>query len=224
MFKILVVEDDKNLQRLMATVLKQNGYTPLVANDGKEALDLLDKEHVDLIICDIMMPKVDGYELIDALRKANYTLPALIVSAKEDLVDKKKGFYVGADDYMVKPVDMDEMILRVEALMRRSRINTEKKLQIRDTYLDWNKKSVRVAENEVELTNKEFSLLYKLLSYPAHIFTRQQLMDEIWGMDTSTDERTVDVHIKRLRDKLSFSKDFSIVTIRGLGYKAEKHE
>jgi DNA-binding response OmpR family regulator len=224
MFKILVVEDDNNLRKLMATVLRQNGYHPILASNGEDALDKIDIEHIDLIICDVMMPIIDGYELIKMLREANYSQPVLMVTAKETLEDKKKGFYVGTDDYMVKPVDMDEMILRVEALMRRSQINTEKKLQIGKTVLDWKKQTTKQANEYIELTNKEFALLFKLLSYPGQIFTRQQLMDEIWGRDSDTDERTVDVHIKRLRDKLIDNKDFSIVTIRGLGYKADKND
>lgn len=222
MVNILVVEDDKNLQKLMMAVLKQNGYNALSAKDGLEALDILDKSHVDLIISDIMMPNLDGYELTNVLRQSNYNLPILMVTAKETLEDKKKGFLVGTDDYMVKPIDMDEMILRVAALLRRSRIINESSITIGDVVLDYNALAVSKNNNSILLPKKEFYLLFKLLSYPKKIFTRQQLMDEIWGMDSEADERTVDVHIKRLREKFAHFDEFEIITVRGLGYKAEK--
>lgn len=222
MFNILVVEDDKNLQKLMAAVLEQNNYHVLRANDGLQALEILDKTHVDLIICDIMMPYLDGYALTEALRKANYPLPILMVTAKETFADKKKGFLVGTDDYMVKPVEMDEMLLRITALLRRSRIANERRLNIGKVELDYDALTVNRKGSSLTLPKKEFYLLFKLLSYPQQIFTRRQLMDEIWGMDTETDERTVDVHIKRLREKVGDFPEFEIVTVRGLGYKAEK--
>ncbi|SFH94542.1 DNA-binding response regulator, OmpR family, contains REC and winged-helix (wHTH) domain [Tindallia magadiensis] len=224
MFRILVVEDDKNLQKLMEAVLKQNGYQVLSASDGEEALDLLDRYHVDLMISDIMMPEMDGYELTDSLRKADYQLPILMVTAKESMEDKKQGFMVGTDDYMVKPIDMDEMLLRVAALLRRARIMNEHRITVGKTILDYDTLSVRREGEQVTLPNKEFSLLFKLLSYPRQIFTRQQLMDEIWGLEVESDERTVDVHIKRLRERFSNWPDFDILTVRGLGYKAEKRE
>jgi two-component system, OmpR family, response regulator len=222
MVNILVVEDDKNLQKLMMAVLKRNSYNPLGAKDGVEALDILDKSHIDLIISDIMMPNLDGYELTNVLRQSNYNLPILMVTAKETLEDKKKGFLVGTDDYMVKPIDMDEMILRVAALLRRSNIVNESRLKIGDVVLDYNNLTVIKNNNSILLPKKEFYLLFKLLSYPQKTFTRQQLMDEIWGMDAEADERTVDVHIKRLREKFAHFDEFEIVTVRGLGYKAEK--
>ncbi|SCY75654.1 response regulator transcription factor [Alkaliphilus peptidifermentans] len=221
MVNILVVEDDKNLQKLMVAVLKQHGYQVLSAKDGLEALDILDTSHVDLIISDIMMPNMDGYDLTDALRKSNYNLPILMVTAKETLDDKKKGFIVGTDDYMVKPIDMDEMVLRVAALLRRSRIINERRLIIGDIELDYDALTISKNGRATILPKKEFYLLFKLLSYSKHIFTRQQLMDEIWGMDSEADERTVDVHIKRLREKFADSNEFEIITVRGLGYKAE---
>lgn len=221
MFSILVAEDDRNLQKLMTAVLKQNGYNVLTAKDGIEALEILDKSHVDLIISDIMMPNMDGYSLTRALRKSNYNLPILMVTAKETFEDKKKGFIVGTDDYMVKPIDMDEMILRVAALLRRSRIVNEKKLLIGNIEINYNTLTVSNDKESLLLPKKEFYLLFKLLSYPKQIFTRQQLMDEIWGMDSEADERTVDVHIKRLRQKFEKYNEFEIVTVRGLGYKAE---
>lgn len=221
MINILVAEDDKNLQKLIGAVLKQQGYNVLMANDGIQALEILDMVHIDLIISDIMMPNMDGYQLTDLLRKSNYNLPILMVTAKETLDDKKKGFIVGTDDYMVKPIDIDEMVLRVAALLRRSRIVNENRLTIGELVLDYNTLAVNKKDISIDLPKKEFYLLFKLLSYPKQIFTRQQLMDEIWGMDSEADERTVDVHIRRLRDKFSEFDEFEIITVRGLGYKAE---
>lgn len=222
MFNILITEDDKNLQRLMEAVLKREGYRVVKAEDGEEALRMLDKEHVDLLITDIMMPRLDGYRLTDALRGAKYDLPILMITAKESMGDKKKGFTLGADDYMVKPVDMDEMLLRVKALLRRSKIQSERKLNYGNIRLDWDRLTLEEDEEATELPKKEFQLLFKLLSYPGKIFTRQQLMDEIWGLEADSDERTIDVHIKRLRTRFANIKEFEIQTVRGLGYKAEK--
>ena len=224
MFHILVAEDDKNLRRLMAAYLEQSGYEVYHAEDGEAALSILDSTHIDLIISDIMMPNMDGYELVEELRNARFTLPVLMVTAKETFEDKKKGFLVGTDDYMVKPIDMDEMLLRVAALLRRANIASEHKLQLGDgVLLDYDSLTVRAHGKLFELPKKEFYLLFKLLSYPKKIFTRQQLMDEIWGMDAEADERTVDVHIKRLREKFENLPEFKIITIRGLGYKAERY-
>ncbi len=224
MLSIMIVEDDKNLSKLMETVLKRKGYKVLKALDGEEALEVLDHEHVDLMICDIMMPRLDGYQLTDALREADYDLPVLMITAKETLDDKKKGFMAGADDYMVKPVDMDEMILRVTALLRRSKIHSERKLVFGDVKLDYDRMTVYIGKKSILLPKKEFYLLFKLLSNPGKIFTRQQLMDEIWGMDVESDARTVDVHVKRLRDRFAETECFSLNTVRGLGYKAEKRK
>lgn len=224
MFHILVAEDDKNLRRLMAAYLEQSGYEVYHAEDGEAALSILVSTHIDLIISDIMMPNMDGYELVEELRNAGFTLPVLMVTAKETFEDKKKGFLVGTDDYMVKPIDMDEMLLRVAALLRRANIANEHKLQLGDgVLLDYDSLTVRAHGKLFELPKKEFYLLFKLLSYPKKIFTRQQLMDEIWGMDAEADERTVDVHIKRLREKFENLPEFKIITIRGLGYKAERY-
>lgn len=222
MFNILVVEDDHNQNRLICAALRQNGYNAISASDGKRALELLDREQVDLVITDIMMPAMDGYQLTDALRGANYTMPILIVSAKEAFEDKRRGFMLGVDDYMVKPLDVDELVLRVGALLRRAQIAHEHRLTIGDVVLDYN--SLSVTQNGVSetLPKKEFYLLFMMLSYPDVIFTRRQLIDEIWGMDTDVDERTVDVHIRRLRERYEGCRDFEIVTIRGLGYKAVK--
>jgi len=224
MFRILVVEDDKNLQILMTTVLKQQGYDVLCARNGEDALDLLDTHHVDLLISDIMMPEMNGYELTESLRQADYQLPILMVTARDSLADKKQGFLAGTDDYMVKPIDMDEMVLRVAALLRRARIMNEHRLTVGDTVLDYDTLTVSRPGQQQELPKKEFYLLFKLLSYPRQIFTRQQLMDEIWGLEAESDERTVDVHIKRLRERFANWPHFEIITVRGLGYKVEKRE
>ena len=222
MFNILVVEDDKNLRKLISATLKQNGYNSLMAENGEIALDIMDKEHIDLVISDIMMPKLDGYNLVKALRDLGYNMPILMVTAKEMFEDKRKGFNVGVDDYMVKPIDINEMILRVGALLRRAKISNEHRLSIGDIILDYDSISVSLHGDSATLPKKEFYLLFKLLSYPNVIFTRRQLLDEIWGMDNEVDERTVDVHIKRLRERYDSCTEFEIVTVRGLGYKAVK--
>ena len=226
MFRILVVEDDVNTRKLMQAVLSQNGYEPVPAADGVEALDILDKKHIDLILLDIMMPRMDGYEFTEIIRGNQMLrdIPILMVTARETPADKRKGFLIGTDDYMVKPVDEDEMILRIAALLRRSRIVNEHRLLVGGTLLDYDSFSVSSEVYISELPRKEFLLLYKLLSYPGKIFTRRQLMDEIWDMDSDTDERTVDVHINRLRDRFKGNPDFDIVTVRGLGYKAMRRQ
>ena len=220
MFNIMIVEDDANQRKLMQSVLEQYGYTVTQAEDGQVALDMLDKKHVDLIILDIMMPKMDGFEFTSTLRQSGCNIPILMVSAKQSPVDKRKGFIIGTDDYMTKPVDEEEMVLRVGALLRRSKIANERKLSFGSTTLYYDSLSV-VCNNETqELPQKEFLLLFKLLSYPNKIFTRRQLMDEIWDMESESDERTVDVHVSRLREKFRENQDFEIMTVRGLGYKA----
>ena len=183
-------------------------------------MDQLDKKHIDLIILDIMMPRMDGFELTETLRQSGCNIPILMVTAKQSPVDKRKGFIIGTDDYMTKPVDEEEMVLRVGALLRRAKIASEKKLTVGSTTLHYDSLTVSCGNIENEHPQKEFLLLFKLLSYPGKIFTRRQLMDEIWDMDSESDERTVDVHISRLRDKYRNSPDFEIVTVRGLGYKA----
>jgi DNA-binding response OmpR family regulator len=220
MFNIMIVEDDANQRKLMQSVLLQYGYTVTQAEDGQEALDLLDKKHVDLIILDIMMPKMDGFEFTSTLRQSGCNIPILMVSAKQSPIDKRKGFIIGTDDYMTKPVDEEEMVLRVGALLRRSRIANERKLTLGGTTLHYDSLSVEYGDEMQELPQKEFLLLFKLLSYPNKIFTRRQLMDEIWDMESESDERTVDVHISRLRDRIRAGEDFEISTVRGLGYKA----
>ena len=220
MFNIMVVEDDANQRKLMATVLEQYGYTVVQARDGVDALEQMDKKHIDLIILDIMMPRMDGFELTDTLRQTGCNIPILMVTAKQSPVDKRKGFIIGTDDYMVKPIDEEEMVLRVGALLRRSRIANERKLTVGSTTLHYDGFTVSHQGGEDELPQKEFLLLFKLLSYPNKIFTRRQLMDEIWDMDSESDERTVDVHISRLRERYRANPDFEIITVRGLGYKA----
>jgi DNA-binding response OmpR family regulator len=222
MFNILVVEDDAKLNKLFCTVLARNNYRTFSAADGEEALKILDTEYIDLVISDIMMPNMDGYELTKVLRDTECNLPVLMITAKEEFKDKQKGFLVGTDDYMVKPIDVNEMVLRVGALLRRAKIVNIRKIEFGNTVLDYDSLTVIIDGTETLLPQKEFNLLFKLLSYPNKIFTRQQLMDEIWGMDSETDERTVDVHINRLRDRFKHCEDFQIITVRGLGYKAVK--
>lgn len=220
MFNILVVEDDANARKLMCAVLYQYGYNPIPVEDGVQGLDMLDQKHIDLIILDIMMPRMDGYEFTSTLRQTDCNIPILVVTAKESPADKRKGFLMGTDDYMTKPVDEEEMILRVGALLRRSRIASERRLSVGNTTLMYDSFSITCGDEPVELPQKEFLVLFKLLSYPNKIFTRRQLMDEIWDMDSDSDERTVDVHISRLRERFRNNHDFDIITVRGLGYKA----
>lgn len=220
MFKILVVEDDKNLRKLITTYLKKNEYITYEATNGLEALDIMDTNYIDLIISDIMMKEMDGYELTKSLRDANYTIPILLVTAKSTIADKKEGFLLGADDYMVKPINMEELLLRVKVLLRRANAANEQKLIIGNLIIDYKQMSVLYKGKNYQLAQKEFQLLYKLLSTPDTIFTRQELIEEIWGLDSESDFRTVDVHIKRIREKLSNINEFEILTIRGIGYKA----
>ena len=208
------------MRKLICATLKQNGYSTFEAEDGEVGLDVLDTTHIDLIICDIMMPNMDGYEFTETLRDGHCETPIIIVTAKEQLEDKKKGFSIGADDYMVKPIDFEELILRIGAILRRSKIVNDHKITIGNTILDYNSLSVTSNGECNTLPKKEFYLLFKLVSSPDTIFTRRQLLDEIWGMESMADERTVDVHIKRIRERYRDSNDFEIVTVRGLGYKA----
>lgn len=224
MFSILVCEDDINIRRLMREYLLQDGYTVFESSDGSKALEIIDGNHVDLLITDVMMPNMDGFELSSALREAGYGIPVLMVTARGAMEDKKEGFGCGADDYMVKPIDMEEMLLRISALLRRAGAASEKRLTAGNSVLDYNTFSVTSSSGTVSLPNKEFQILFKLLSQPDRIFTRTQIMDEIWGYDSDSDSRTVDVHIRRLREKFEDSPDFEIVTVKGLGYKAVKRE
>lgn len=220
MFNILVVEDDKNLRKLIITYLKKNSYNSFEATNGEEALDIIDKNYIDLIVSDVMMKEMDGFELTKNLRQARYKVPILLVTAKSTIEDKKMGFLLGADDYMVKPVDMEEMMLRIKVLLRRANEVNEKKIEIGDLVLNYNQLSVEKNKKYYKLTQKEFYLLYKLLSTPNTIFTRQELIEDVWGLENDSDYRTVDVHIKRIRKKMSDITEFEIVSIRGIGYKA----
>lgn len=223
MFQILVAEDDRNTRRLLQAVLENDGYQVVTAEDGESALEVLDRQHVDLVVLDVMMPKMDGYEFTKTLRACNNNLPILMVSAKQLPTDKKQGFLVGTDDYMTKPIDEEEMLLRIKALLRRARIVSERRIVVGDVVLDYDALSVRRGDQVKVLPQKEFLLLYKLLSYPGKIFTRIQLMDEIWGADSDTGWETVTVHVGRLRKRFQDWPEFDIVSVRGLGYKAVKN-
>lgn len=219
MFRILVAEDDAELRQLFCRVLARSGFTPLPAADGREALDLLEREYVDLMISDVMMPQVDGYELVQTLRDTGSQIPVLMITARDRFLDLQQGFLSGADDYMIKPVNVNEMVLRVNALLRRAKTIADRRLTVGGTVLEYDLFTLRQGDTSAVLPQKEFLLLYKLASYPGQIFTRQQLMDDIWGVTSETDTHTVDVHINRLRDRLRGSPDLEIVTVRGLGYK-----
>lgn len=222
MFTVLVVEDNADMRELFCTVLSDSGYRTVAAVDGADAIEKIDREYVDLTIADIMMPNMDGYELTEMLREIAPEMPILTVTAKDQFGDMQRAFKAGTDDYMVKPINVNELLLRVKALLRRAKISSEKRIIIGETILDYDSLSVNVRGDERVLPQKEFYLLYKLLSYPGKIFTRQQLMDEIWGMFSESDERTVNTHVNRLRDRFADCNDFEIVTVRGLGYKAVK--
>ena len=224
MFRILVAEDDTSVRKLICAVLKQNGFHALQAEDGVAALEVMDKEHVDLAVVDLMMPRMDGYALTRQLRAAWPTLPIMMLTAKQEAKDKREGFIAGTDDYMTKPMDREEMVLRIKALLRRAQIASDHKLYIGDTVLDYNALTVTRGQESVQLPRKEFRLLFKLLSYPDATFTRLQLMDEIWGMESEAEERTVNEHVHRLRDRFRDWPDFEIVTVRGVGYRGVKKE
>lgn len=222
MLKILIAEDDHELRRLFAHVLIKNGYTVKEVTNGKEALDAIDTDYYDLIISDIMMPIVDGYQLVRMLRDAGNNTPVLMITAKDAFDDMRLGILSGADDYMIKPVNVNEMVLRVQALLRRAQMINERKQTIGNTVLECDTFTVTTNSEVISLPQKEFMLLYKMASYPGRIFTRQQLMDDVWGYDTESDSHTVDVHIGRLRDRFRDNPDFKIVTMRGVGYKVVK--
>lgn len=224
MFRILVAEDDKNTSRLLCAILKRSGYETITAENGEDALDKLDQYQIDLLLCDVMMPKMDGFALTREIRRTDTQLPILMVTAKSLPEDKRNGFLVGTDDYMTKPVDKEEMLLRIKALLRRARIVSERKITVGAAELDYDTHSVRRGSEVQILPPKEFYLLYKLLAYPERTFTRLQLLDEIWGMDSESDERTVNVHINRLRNRFGGWPEFEIQTVRGLGYRAVKHD
>ena len=220
MFQILVADDDKNTRMLLKAVLEAANYTVHTAENGAEALEVMDRTHIDLVVLDVMMPRMDGYTFTRTLRESNNNLPILMVSAKQLPQDKKKGFLVGTDDYMTKPIDEEEMLLRIRALLRRARIVSERRIVIGDVVLDYDAMTVSRNTERQELPQKEFQLLFKFLSYPNKTFTRRQLMNEFWDAASESEERTVDVHINRLRDRFRENPDFQIITARGLGYKA----
>lgn len=224
MFHILVVDDDKNTRRLIRAVLEADNYTVSTASDGVEALAVLDSTYIDLVVLDVMMPRMDGYAFTETLRQNRNDLPVLMISAKQLPADRHKGFLSGTDDYMTKPIDEQEMLLRIKALLRRAKIATERRIEIGSVTLDYDSLTVRRGTESVVLPQKEFLLLYKLLSYPGKIFTRIQLMDEIWGADSDTGWETVTVHIGRLRKRFEDWDEFRIESVRGLGYRAVKKE
>jgi len=222
MFRILIVEDDTNTRKLMCAVLKQQGFEPLQAENGNAALAVMEREHIDLVVLDLMMPGMDGYALTEALRGAWKDLPILMVTARQEAADKRRGFLAGTDDYMVKPVDEEEMVLRIRALLRRSQIAGEQKIALGDVVLDYRGFTVRGYGQEVVLPQKEFQLLFKLMAYPGVIFTRMQLLEEIWGLEAEINDHTLNVHISRLRERFADWGEFEIKTIRGVGYKGVK--
>ncbi len=224
MFHILVVDDDRHTRMLMEAILKAENYTVYTADNGISALKVMDNSHIDLVVLDVMMPQMDGYAFTRLLRETNHNLPILMVSAKQQPADKHRGFLVGTDDYITKPVDEEEMLLRIKALLRRAQIVSEQKIRVGDMVLDYNSFTATRGTESVVLPQKEFLLLYKLLSYPGKIFTRIQLMDEIWGADSDTGWETVTVHVARLRKRFEGWKEFEIESVRGLGYRAVKKE
>jgi two-component system OmpR family response regulator len=222
MFNILVTEDDTNTRKLLCAILKKNGFHPFPAEDGTAAFDVLQRQQIDLVILDIMMPGIDGFEVCRQLRAQDENLPVLMLTARQESADKRQGFLPGTDDYLTKPFDEEELLLRIQALLRRAQIAHDRQLTAGDTTLDYDSLSVTRNGQRVTLPQKEFYLLFKLLSYPGVIFTRLQLMDEIWGVDSETDGHTLNVHINRLRERFRDNPDFEIITVRGLGYKAER--
>lgn len=220
MFRILVVEDDRELNRSVCAFLEQRGYEALGCLGAEEAYDALYRGVFDLIISDIMMPEIDGFELVKTVRTHNENIPILFMTARDDLDAKQRGFRAGIDDYMVKPIDLDELYLRIGALLRRARIAASRRIELGEFLMDADEHTAYLRGEEIPLTSREFSLLYKLLSYPKKTFTRSQLMDEFWDPDTASGPRTVDVYMTKLRSKLAECKDFEIVTVHGLGYKA----
>ena len=222
MLKILIAEDDQELRQLFAHVLRKNGYQVEGVSNGQEALDALDNTYFDLIISDVMMPQMDGYTLVSQLREAGINTPVLMVTARDAFDDMRQGFLSGTDDYMVKPVNVNEMVLRVGALLRRAQMIHERRQTLGNTVMEWDSLTVTWEGGSLVLPQKEFMLLYKMASFPGRIFTRQQLMDEIWGYETDSDAHTVEVHVGRLRERFRDNPDFKIVTIRGVGYKVVK--
>ena len=224
MFKLLIAEDDRELSQMFCRVLTKNGYAATAVADGREALLAIERDYFDLIISDIMMPRMDGYELVRTLRESGNQIPVLMITAKDAFDDMRQGYLSGVDDYMVKPVNVGEMILRIGALLRRAQMNSERRQVIGSTVLECDSLTVNDESGSQILPQKEFMLLYKMASFPGKIFTRLQLMDEIWGYESESDTHTVDVHISRLRERFKDNPDFSIVTMRGVGYKVVKKQ
>ena len=219
MFKILVVEDDRELNRTVCSFLNQNGYEATGCLNVDDAFDTLYDQVFDLIVTDIMMPGTDGFAFVKEVRETNADIPILFMTARDDIASKQRGFRIGVDDYMVKPIELDELFLRIGALLRRAKIASSRKLEIGNFVMDADEHTAYLNDDEIALTNREFSILYKLLSYPKKTFTRTQLMDEFWDVDTDTAPRAVDVYMTKLRSKLAKCEDFEIVTVHGLGYK-----
>lgn len=219
MFKILVVEDDLELNKTVCSFLNQNGYEAKGCQDAYQAYDAMEGNLFDLIISDVMMPEIDGFEFAENVRAINEDIPILFMTARDDIASKQRGFHIGVDDYMVKPIDLEELFLRIGALLRRAKIAANRKLEIGSFIMDADEHTAYLGEEEIPMTNREFSILYKLLSYPKKTFTRTQLMDEFWDADTDTAPRAVDVYMTKLRGKLAKCTDFEIVTVHGLGYK-----
>ena len=224
MFNILVVDDYTHIRRLYEYTLEKNGYVPFTAANGKEALKLMESTHIDLIVLDVMMPEMDGYDFLKTVRDSGSEIPVLIITAKDSAEDLRKAFMLGTDDFMVTPVDEIEMLLRIKALLRRAKIGEEQRLTVGGTELLYDSFTVKRNGEEITLPKKEFQILFKLLSFPNKTFTRSALMEEFWSMDSESEARTVDVHINRLRDRLCGCDDFEIVTVRGLGYKAVRRD
>ena len=220
MFKILILEDDKELNRTVCSFLNHSGYEAVGCLNANEAYDVLYENTIDLIVSDIMMPGTDGFEFVRNVRDVNNDIPILFMTARDDIASKQRGFRIGVDDYMVKPIDLDELFLRIGALLRRAKIASSRKLEIGNFVMDADEHTAYLGDEEISLTSREFSILYKLLSYPKKTFTRTQLMDEFWDADTATAPRAVDVYMTKLRSKLSDCEDFEIKTVHGLGYKA----
>lgn len=224
MFNILIVDDQPNIRRLYEYTLEKNGYRPFTAANGEEALSVLSRQHIDLVILDVMMPVLDGYGCLKALRDGGSSVPVLMITARDSAEDVRKSFLLGTDDFMVKPVDEIEMLLRIKALLRRSKISEEQRIVVGGTELVYDSFSVIRGGTSTVLPRKEFQILFKLLSFPGKTFTRQNLMEEFWSMDSDSEARTVDVHINRLRERFKDNPDFSIITVRGLGYKAVRND
>ena len=220
MFQILVVEDDKDLNRTVCAFLNASGYQATGCLDANDAYDAMYGTMFDLIVSDIMMPGIDGFEFAKTVRSLNENIPILFMTARDDFASKQRGYRIGVDDYMVKPIDLDELFLRIGALLRRAKIATSRKLEVGSFSMDMDERIAMLSDEEIALTNREFNILYKLLSYPKKTFTRQQLMDEFWDADTETAPRAVDVYMTKLRSKLGSCEDFEIKTVHGLGYKA----